>query len=426
MGPSMTVNGVIGMVLAASASALTPIEKWAAARRLSSPRGAAGTSDFWFFVLAVAALVILLALLWQTGKRRRGPARDLVRELFAENAARRGLSGRERQILLAISMRSGLARSHDIFAVAEAFDRGAAKLLAECLQTRTVEENERLKTEVACLREKLGFQVRLAAVDPIHLRSKSSRDIPAGSVLELTRRRGRSATTMQARVIRSDDLELAVDLGAPVETHGSDTWRVRYSFGMSIWEFDATVASHSGSRLVLNHSDEVRFVNRRRFPRVAVNLPALVARFPLIQPAASEGAELDGAAFAPPAFVAGAVTELAGPGLRIEAPLDIRAGDRVLVVFQWSPAVAAEQEVTSRDEGECIIGSIAHVRHRRSTSQGMSVAVELTGLGETDIDTLVRITNQAAPRLAPDHGPRPPAVTPEVGAAAVSGMRQEV
>jgi len=83
----------------------------------------------------------------------------VTRELFAENAVRRGLSGRERQILLAIVMRSGLGRSHDIFTTVDAFDRGASKLLAECARTRTADENERLKTEVVHLREKLGFRV---------------------------------------------------------------------------------------------------------------------------------------------------------------------------------------------------------------------------------------------------------------------------
>ncbi|MBN1359555.1 MAG: hypothetical protein JW993_03135 [Sedimentisphaerales bacterium] len=423
----MIASGVIRGVLTLSGLALTPKQKWAAARGLSNPNGAGDTSDFWFFVLAITALIILVALLWHVSKRRRVPRRGLSRELFAENAMRRGLSPRERQILLAVVMRSGLVRSHDVFTTVDAFDRGAAKLLAECVRTRTVDEIDQLRIEVASLREKLGFQVASRASGPVPSRTASSRDIPVDSVLELTRRRDRNRTTIQARVVRNDDIELAVDLETPVESHTSDAWRVRYSFGMSVWEFDTSSAGGEGKRLMLNHSDHVRFVNRRRFPRVVVSAPALIAHFPFVRRAASEVSETqiesdrrgrtDGMALDAPAFVEGVVTELAGPGLRIEAPLEVRAGDRVIVACHLASMAGDGGAAPAWDESECIVESVAQVRHWRSTSQGASIAVEMIGLSELDIDTLVRITNQLAARVNAV-GALQPAPAQTVGAAA--------
>ena len=93
---------------------------------------------------------------------------------------RRGLGARDRQILLAIVMRSGLRRTQDVFTAADAFDRGAIKLLAECVRTRTPQENEHLRSEIGRLREKLGFQIASPAGGLMGLGQASSRDIPAG------------------------------------------------------------------------------------------------------------------------------------------------------------------------------------------------------------------------------------------------------
>lgn len=405
----MIISGMMWDMVSASVLMLTPMERWAAARRLTSRGGSSDTPDYWFSIVAVVVLIVLTGLLWRVTKKRKAQTRGLSRELFTENAARRGLSARERQILLAIVLRSGVIQSHDIFTTVGAFDRGAAKLLAECLRTRTADENERLKTEVGSLREKLGFQVLQSAVGPGGSRRPSSHDIPVGSILQLTRRHSGGAETIPARVIRNDDIELAVELRTPVETHQSDAWRARYCFGMWVWEFDTTAVDCDRTRLVLNHNDHVRFVNRRRFPRVVANVPALVAHFPLIRSAIPGVVESEitadrvggsrGVALDAPVFVPGVVTELAGPGLRIETAQQIRAGDRVIVAFELTRMAADENDGTAWAESACIVESIGQVRHCRSISGGASFAVELTGLSETDIDTLVRITNLVASRI---------------------------
>lgn len=92
-----------------------------------------------------------------------------------------------------------------------------------------------------------------------------------------------------------------------------------------------------------------------------------------------------------PAFVQGVVTELAGPGLRIEVPMQIRPGERVLVVFRPTGVAGAGSELAVDET--YIVEDVGQVRHSRVTSTGVSIAVELSGLNESEIDELVRMTN---------------------------------
>lgn len=409
----MIVSDVIRDMIQAAMLVLSPTERWSAARRLNdgpSPY----TSQHGFILAAVVTLAVLISLLWWISHRRRTQDKALTRELFAESAVRRGLSGRERQILLAIVMRSGLGRSHDIFTTVDAFDRGAAKLLAECGRTRTVEENERLKTEVAYLREKLGFRALRGMGGVGASRRPSSRDIPVGRVVEMTRRRRHASVPVRAEVVRNDDLELAVQLDEPVVTRPGDLWCVRYAFGVYVWEFDATAVTSDGPRLLLNHTDNVRFVNRRRFSRVAVNLPALVACFPFARREPTEageragqsghGVDAWGGTLEGPTFVRGTVTELAGPGLRIEMPTRMRPGERVLVVFRPTEAERARSDGESAIDVGYVLEDVGLVRNCRASHDGVSIAVELSGLSEGEIDELVRITNAMASKASAETG----------------------
>ena len=390
----MIASSMVWDMVSRAVVALTPIQRWSAARHLNGSSPLRYVSEHGFYLAAGAALVILIGLLWWVSHKRKPVEHQLNRELFSENAIRRGLSSRERQILLAIVMRSGLGQSHDIFTTVDAFNRGGTKLLAECMRTRNPEEIERLKTEVAFLREKLGFQALRTPGGLAGMRRPSSRDIPVGKTVEVTRRRHRGGATIRAEVVRNDDIELAVELETPVESHVGDFWRARYTYGMSVWEFDTTAVTCEQTRLVLNHVDNVRFVNRRRFPRVPVAMPALVAVFPFRRRAVSETRDRsDGRGpdvLGTPRFVHARVTELAGPGLRVVAPLPVHAGDRVLVVFKPSEAGALG------GDHEYLIEDVAQVRHCREAEGGVSMAVELVGLSEAEIDELVRLTNVIA------------------------------
>lgn len=369
---------------------LTPLERWSAAQ---SARGSFLTES-WFVLTATAVLVLLVILLLWIGHSRRSQQHRQTQEQFSETATRRGLSLRERQILLAVVMRSGLVRSQDIFTTAQAFERGVTRLMAECARNRTTEENERLNAEIVYLREKLGFPLPWVPGAPIQSRRPSSRDILEGRRVEATRRTARGTANLHATVVRNDDIELVIELEKAVESRPGEFWRVRYSFGTCVWEFDSLAVRGEGKTLVLTHSDQVRFINRRRFPRVEVDAAALVAAFPFIgcAPGGLEGglSVLEG-----PRFFEARVVELAGPGLRIRTSLPARAGERILVIFR----IPDNGGPGRRDDAEPqwrIIGDIGQVKHCKTADGERSIAVELAGLSEAGLDELVRLTNQAA------------------------------
>lgn len=393
----MFLRGLMWDIAIRGVMALTPTERWRAAGSSARESPTAQMHGYVLPILTAGALVLLILLLWWVGHRHRPAKRKVTREAFAANALRRGLSPRERQILLAIVTRSGLGRSHDIFTTVDAFDRGATKLLAECGRTRKPYEIERLKTEVAGLGQKLGFQALRASGGLALSRRASSRDIPAGKPVEVMWQHQRGETVLRGEVIRNDDIELAIELERPVPSQAGDAWRVRYAYGAAIWEYDTTAVGCEDRRLVLNHVDQVRFVNRRRFTRVAVRMPAVVAAFPFMREASvgsfqTSPVEGEGG-FGGPEFMAGMVTELAGPGLRVEAPLAVSAGDRVLVAFKSTEGAAQGHSVGPGSEQAYVIEDMGLVRHCREVDRGLSIAVELVGLTETDVDTLVRLTN---------------------------------
>ena len=178
------------------------------------------------------------------------------------------------------------------------------------------------------------------------------------------------------------------------------------------------MVSCNGDVLVLNHSDELRFVNRRRFLRVPVDKPAFIAHFPFTRAPVASGRKsmksfriyrssvsASDSSWGPPEFVPAVVTELAGPGLRIEAPLEVKVDDRVLVVLKLdeeedqdsAPASQEDETETSK-----IVEDIGEVRHTKAIQNGFSIAVELTGLSDTDVSELIRATNAASLRTMPE------------------------
>ena len=94
----------------------------------------------------------------------------------------------------------------------------------------------------------------------------------------------------------------------------------------------------------------------------------------------------------PPEFIPAVITELAGIGLRIESSLETKAGERVLVIF----GLEQKQDSGSRSGRAAslkIVEGVGEVRHTKATMDGLSIAVELTGLSDSNIDELTRATN---------------------------------
>ncbi|MCJ7778315.1 MAG: hypothetical protein MUP16_08385, partial [Sedimentisphaerales bacterium] len=307
-------------------------------------------------------------------------------KLFADYSKRIGISQREQQLLLAVVSKSGLKRKEGIFTIDGAFARGAAELIEESLSRESDEESEQLGAELAWLGEKLGFRKR-----PMPSTGRlSTRQISVGKKLYVTRSKSRRIANIESVVIKNTDAEITIELVMPVESAPGSFWRGRCYYDASVWEFDTSAISSNGNILVLNHSDKIRFVNRRRFLRVDVRQPAFVACYPF--------ARMQSNVEGPPEFVPGLVTELAGPGLRIEAPLQVKEGDRVLVIFRLDEEKIMDS-IHARRNGKTtramIVEDIGIVRHTGPAENGFSIAVELIGLSDADINELIRATNEA-------------------------------
>jgi len=396
----MTTLPIIKDHLAVTVLTLTPIQRWDAAGKQFSLNF---VTERWFIITMLGAMLILISLLLIVSFRRTLLRQRASSQLFDEYADRTGLSARERQILLTIASYAGLKECEAIFTMASAFDLGAARMIEESLTRQGPEAGGQLKIELSFLREKLGFTKKSNKL--------SSRQIPEDRKVHITRRIGRHSDEIEATVVENNDIELTLKLATPVRITFGEVWRVRYYFGASVWEFETSVLSYDGDVLVLHHSDDVRFINRRRFLRVPVNKPAFIASFPFAKALVGDtgvskeqpDAEQDSAdgsdrAWGPPQFIPAVVTELAGPGLRMEAPLEVNVGDRVLVVVRLGEGEGEDSNLqqTAKTSTSRVIQDIGEVRHTKAIQNGFSVAVELVGLSDTGIDELVRATNAAS------------------------------
>lgn len=407
----MTTAAVITGCLNAVILALTPLERWAAARKFNSDF----MSQRWFVLIGIIAILMLTVLLFVVSFNRNRREQKASGLLFVEYAGKRGLAAREREIILEVAHKAGLKRSESVFTLGDAFDRGAAKMIEESLVDQQATEGSRqLKAELYFLREKLGFRKqqkqKLSAGSSGRPAKLSSRQIPAGKKVHVTRRKSQDTSDIESTVVKNSDNELSIRLTRPVKITLGEFWCVRYYSGSSVWEFDTSVVSYDGDILVLNHSDNVRFINRRRFLRVPVKRPALIARFPFTRPPVeprpngNEGPVMSrdltttsAAAWGPPEFVPAVVTELAGPGLRAESALEVKEGDRILVIFDLEqqqdsiPASAGRNPAARR-----IVQGIGEVRRTKRLRNGLSIAIELTGLSDSNVNELTRATNAAS------------------------------
>jgi hypothetical protein len=388
---------------------LTPLERLDAARK---PFDMSFVTERWFAITMMVALLTLIALFLIVSYKRAPSGRRASRELFDEYADKSGLSERERQILQAIAGYAELKESEAIFTTPSAFDRGAAKMVEESQAWRGSEGSRLLKIELSYLREKLGLKKQhQSSIGSMSKPKKlSSRQIPVGRTVRITRRTNRASDDIEATIVGNDDIELTLKMVVPVRITFGEAWRVHYYFGASVWEFDTSVVSYDGDILVLNHSDNVRFINRRRFLRVPVNMPAFIAPFPFAMTTARSDSRSDaqkpqptstdvsGGIWGPPEFVSAVVTELAGPGLRVETALEVNVGERVLMVFRLDAEgdSGSHPQETGRAATLKVVQDIGEVRHIKAVEKGFSVAVELVGLSDHDVDELVRATNAAS------------------------------
>lgn len=363
--------------------ALTPYQKW------TSMRGFGGGElllNKWF-ILLMASLVFILSIVFVAVRRFRVEREAEVSEQrFNEYADRYGLNPEERKILSGITENAVVKRKESVFTMMAAFNRGAASLMQQRFSSsRSFAERKKLSAMVRSVRQKLGFAKETFSFDlrGNRRRGLSSRQISVGKKVSMWRP-GSEGSATDGVVTGNEELEFSVRPERPVRSIPGEVWRVQYHYGSSTWEFDVLTMACDDESIVLSHSDNIRFVNRRRFLRASVRKRALIASFPVKR-------DSFGLGLTAPEFVEGTLTELSGPGLRIEADLNVERGSRVLVVFELEPGKVIE------DVGE--------VRGQREGYGRNSIAVELLGLNESGVNELVRATNSAAiSRVSGDFG----------------------
>jgi hypothetical protein len=399
---------------------LTPHQRWQAVREFETTL----TFQRLLALIGVAALVILVLLLIWVSYKRATEERKINEQLFFNSSKRLGLSEHERYILLQVVKKSGLKQRDAIFSMEDAFLRGAGKLIDESIAARPnslksahqkAEENEKLISDLASLREKLGFLPYGATNLKTTSKKLSTRQIPVGTVLHITPHKIPNLAGLDSKVIQNNNIELTLQLQTPVQSIPGARWNVRFNSTTSVWEFDSSVVCCDGNVLVLRHSDDIRFVNRRRFARTKVNIPAFVACFPFVKvhhsgqtgvnPEIIHKAEQteqrsisnSTSSWGIPEFVPAVVTELAGASLRLDVPMNVNLGERMVIIFKLDEEKSkyAGSQKNSKTTTSKIIQNIGKVKTTKAIENGQSIAVELIGLSDSDVSKLVRATNSA-------------------------------
>ncbi len=365
---TMNVFGLLGAINS---------EKYASVRRMTR---ANAENQIWFLVMMVSVALLLSLLLLLFRKHNAEVVKQRSDKRFHLYADNKGLVTEECSILSKITERAEVGQKETVFHAMAAFNRGAAKLMKDRFSAGLdLEGRKRLNRRISDIRGKLGFKKKTYSYGVRSRKSKglSSRQIPVGKKLSMVLSSNKGQSRVDVVVISNDDVEFVVRAEFPQLCRIGDMWNIHYHFGASIWEFDALMIDNNGDRISLNHSDNIRFINRRRFLRVDVDRPALISSFPVFTEVVED--------FLLPKFNPARITEMSGPGIRLETAFEVSDGERVLVLFR-----AADGRM---------VGDIGIVRGYRGGETG-SIGIELVGMGDKGVDELVRMTNNEAIKYA--------------------------
>ena len=360
-----------------SLSVLTYEERYQAIRSLD-PNGGSIMTNRWFVLFGASVVFILTILLLALRRVNSGKDAASSQRRFNEFADRQGLAAEEREMLSDIAARAGIKRKDSVFTMATAFNRGASGLMCEYFAAgHDIAARKKLSSRVNLIKEKLGFKRKTYSfgVKGGRANTLTSRRMTDGRKVSLALSTKPGSARIEAVILENNELDFTVEPELPINCNPGEVWNVQYHFCAVTWEFDVLTVSCSENELVLSHSDNIRFINRRRFLRVSVDKPAMIAQFPMMIKSNSSFVEA-------PQFYPATVTEISGPGLRISTELNVSSGDRVLVVFEL--------------ENGKFIGDIGEVRGYRTSTNIGSVGIELLGLNEAGVDELVRVTNGMA------------------------------
>jgi hypothetical protein len=347
---------------------LTPTERFRAAQDGASP----WLGWQWgLLVLAGVVSIATIAIIRHVRKQRQQLQADW--DAFYREADARGLSEQEVDLLKVIARESGVLHPDAIFGMDTAFYHGTQEFRhSHHYEHMSTSERSDVDRHLAILRSKL------AATDDDHAdgeaATNNSRNIRHGTRVTLLHRshpEGCSATVTQ-----TNGKHLGVKPDLPLALAPGEECRVRYFDGRTVWEFDTPVAAVGleESEILLAHSDQLRFIDRRRFHRVPVQRRALLAQYNF---------HIDDEALRAPEFTDTLVVEMAGPGLKVRTPMDLSKGDHVLVVVQYK-------------DNRSFQGIARVVRVDDPRRMIKSVALEMLGLSPREISQMTTVTNAAA------------------------------
>jgi len=331
------------------------------------------TSLIW--AVPIAAVISVLGVVLAVSFARRQMAARNDRVLFATHATHRGLSDAERQCLLQVTEAVDIKQASSIFTLPRAFGRGEEQLLRQGAASMSEADRNRMRTQLASLREKLGFTGRTgqksdrpSLVDTIETGSHLTAVHPdTGEVTDVT-------------VAGMASAELTIHVAGAANVQPGQQWILRYSHGQIIWEFDATVVAHADGKAVLHYCGEVRFVNRRRYRRTETALSAQICDYGFAS----------GNDDSQPQFSPATVVEIGGPGLMmVETTHSAAVDDKVLIIVKF--------------RNRSVVQSLAKVRWTgRSLGGLMIMGVEMIGLSDRDLNILIHESTLAQRALAAD------------------------
>lgn len=355
---------------------LSVADRLDAMRRLNTGNYSDFLKNKWVVMLGWSAICCLLILLLAVRKSNQEKEKQSIQHRFNDQASQLGLSNEERSIVEAVCRCSGVKHKDTIFTSRKTFEKGLGYLMQEVFSAGQVRsEREKLHSLIFSIKSKLGFanDNPEKGLSNCVGKEKTSRQIPTGTVLTISLLGDQSDLWTQAEVMQNGTFEILLQPEHPISCKAGDLLKIRYSNAAVMWEFNAIALEYSEDRLALNHSEQIRYVNRRRFERIEMQRPGKIASFPVFEEPQS-GSDME-IRFSP-----AVITEIAGTGLRVKTDLPLSIHQRVLMMVELS--------------SDRIIQDVAEVRDIREESGDYSVIVELIGLNTSALNELMCMVNR--------------------------------
>ena len=364
------MSPAISQVLSSTILAVNAMDRF---RAVGGKLGGAGMGAW--LMLAMGMLVLGGVLTFFALAHRRDHSKELWQR-FRRRAERLGLSEEESALLRNIAIGARIKEPETIFASEDAFFRGMAGVDRGAEETGLF-GGTRMAVCGSCryyqsLREKLGFIA--GRPTPSESAGVSLGPIEPGTILKVVRQRAPHDMEVILEGVDANTGELMIGKSQDLPVRHGEAWSIHYPDEGLLWEFSArVVAVRSETEIVVKPLGDARHSNRRQFHRVPISQPAQVAPFPFAT---------DNATAEPPRFVQAEIVELGGTGVLIEADIDAKTDDRVLVVLELD---------NKRVEG---LGLVR--RGRGDDGEDRTIAIELVGLNTAQVAQLAKETNAFA------------------------------